>query len=87
MVCSNQELFCTGQQAPPLSVRPQHSNAVTVAAVKMKAVVIMGEVGGMKTEIVVDSGSSLSIVRKEVLHRPKVTTKVHPALQLQLITA
>ena len=55
---------------PPLSVRPQHSNTITFVAIKTRAVVIMVEVGGVKMEIVVDSGSSLSIVRKEVLHQP-----------------
>ena len=66
---------------------PQDTNIVTVAAVRTKAAVIKGKVGGVATEMMVDSGSSVSIVRKEVLDQSQGITKIRPAPQLQLITA
>ena len=66
---------------------PQNINIVTVAAVRTKAAVIKGKVGGVATELMVDSGSSVSIVRKEVLDQSQGITKIRPAPQLQLVTA
>ncbi len=53
----------------------------------MKAADIMGEVGGVRMEMMVDSRSSVSTVRKEMLDHLQGITTIQPALQVQLITA
>ena len=51
-----------GQQPSQSSLSPQ---AITVATVRSKATVIMGEVGSISVEIMFDSGLAVSLLRKE----------------------
>lgn len=55
---------CNGQQASLSSISAQNRNVVTVAAVKSKAAVIVGKWGGIDVEIMLDSGSSVSLVQQ-----------------------
>ena len=52
---------CMGQQPSQSSLSPQ---AITVATVRSKATVIMGEVGSVSVEIMFDSGLAISLLRK-----------------------
>ena len=58
-----------------------------VAAVKSKAAVIMGELGGVEVETMLDSGSSVSLVQRGVLLQAKGIEKVEETKPLRLVTA
>ena len=59
--------ICQRQQAPPASTVSLHRSVVTVANTKSKAATVWGELGGVKAEVMPDSGSSVSLVRKQML--------------------
>ena len=75
---------CDGQQASQQSVSP---DTVIVAAIKKHATVITGEVGGKCTEIMLDSGSSVSLVRRDLLPYIQDAVKLPIPSQPQLVTA
>ena len=57
-----------GQQASPLGCEgPAASNVVTIAAIESKVVTLTGKLGGATVNIFLDSGSSISLVRKAAL--------------------
>ena len=57
-----------GQQASPLGCEgPAASNVVTIAAIESKVVSLTGKLGGATVNIFLDSGSSISLVRKAAL--------------------
>ena len=61
---------------------------VVVAAVKKHATLILGEIGNVATEIMLDSGSSLSLVRQVIISRMSNVAKIEPhAPQPSLVTA
>ena len=62
---------------------------VIVAVVKKHATLISGELGGVGTEIMLDSGSSVSIIREELVAHVRDVIKVPPPStpQPQLVTA
>lgn len=60
---------------------------VTVAACKSKAAVVWGRMGGSGVEVMLDSGSSVSLVQEEVLVNARGITRVRDIRQLQLVTA
>lgn len=66
---------------------PQEPEIVTVAAVKSKAAVVWERVGGNAVEVMMDSGSTASLVHQEVLSRAQGTTHVEAPKQLKLVTA
>ena len=76
-----------GQQASLSAISPQDTDVVMVAAVKSKAAVIMGELGGVKVETMLDSGSSVSLVQRGVLRQAKGIEKVEETKPLRLVTA
>ena len=49
-----------GQQASPIPVSP--NNTIVVATIKSHVANIFGKVGGINTEIMLDSGSSVSLL-------------------------
>ena len=55
-----------------------------VAAIKSKAATTMGKVGGVDVEIMLDSGSSVSLVQQHVLSG---VTYVEAEQKLRLLTA
>ena len=73
-----------GQQPSQSSLSPQ---AVTVATVKSKATVIMGEVGNISVEIMFDSGSAVSLLRKRDMDQMKSLQHLKTDPQIRLITA
>ena len=76
---------CDGQQASQQLVSPP---TIVVAAVKKHATLIPGEIGNVATEIMLDSGSSLSLVRQVMIPRMSNVTNVEPhASQPLLVTA
>ena len=73
-----------GQQPSQQSLSLQ---AVTVATIKNKATVIMGEVGNASVEIMFDSGSAVSLLRKRDMELMKSLQHVDKHPQVTLITA
>ena len=65
----------SGQPFPPSTVSHQ---AITVAAV------IMGKVGGLPTEMMLDSGSSVSLVKQGLLGKMEDIVQISSELQKQL---
>ena len=51
---------CVGQQASRVPISPKEVNVVMVAAVKSRATVITGRLGGVPVELMLDSGSSVA---------------------------
>ena len=85
---------CTGQQAslpvrsPPKNQNLQSDNVtITVAAVKSTATVIKGTFGGVAVEMMLDSGSSVSLVQCNVLQYAQNVIPVTTAKSVQLVTA
>ena len=60
---------------------------MTVAAVKSKAAIIGGELGGVMVEAMLDLGSSVSLVQSEVLQKARGIEQVKGAKPLRLVTA
>ena len=58
-----------------------------VAAVRSKATVITGRFGGVAAELMLDSGSSVSLVQSDLLARAQGTVQVKATRSLQLVTA
>lgn len=54
---------CTGQQSSPSSVSPADTPTITVATTKTDAVTISGYIGENAVQMMLDSGSSLSLLR------------------------
>ena len=75
---------CVGQQAPPSPISP---NVVTVAVVESRASVITGRLRGVSVGIMLDSGSSISLVQRDVLLQAQDVVQVEATRSLQLVTA
>ena len=60
---------------------------VTVAVIKSKAAVITGRLGGVPVELMLDSGSSISLVQRDVLSQAQDIVRVKATRSLQLVTA
>lgn len=72
------------------SSRPQATlgpQLITVASVTSKATVIMGEVGCRRVEIMLDSGSAVSLLRKQEMEYMKLIQPVERASVVKLVTA
>ena len=75
---------CRGQQTPCMPVSP--IEAAFVASIKSTSVV-NGLVGGIMVEVMLDSGSSVSLVRHDITKRLKGTTSPGDAPKERLISA
>eukprot|EP00731_Ephydatia_muelleri_P013328 Em0007g638a len=75
---------CRGQQTPCTPVSP--IEAAFVASIKSTSVV-NGLVGGIMVEVMLDSGSSVSLVRHDIAKRLKGTTSPGDAPKIRLISA
>ena len=62
-------------------------DVVTVAAVKGKAAVTTGKFGGVKLEMMLDSGSSVSLVQQSVLPQARGIVQAKATQPLRLVTA
>ena len=78
----------TGQQTPP-STSPSRSDipTVTVAVVKCRATMVSEKLGGFTVEFMLDSGSSVSLIRHDLLKSIKNLTEVNSSKAVKLITA
>ena len=73
-----------GQQASPIPVSP--NNTIVVATIKSHAANIFGKVGGVNTEIMLDSDSSVSLLLQDTA--TKMTgARPRPLPRVQLQTA
>ena len=70
---------------PPVS--PNNINIITVASVKSQATVLTGTLGGIRSEMILDSGSAVSLVRQSLVTQLKKAVKLQPVPLLKLITA
>ena len=75
---------CKGHQPPPATLGQQ---LITVASVTSKATVTMGEVGCSKVEMMLDSGSAVSLLRKQETENMKLIQPVERAPVVKLVTA
>ena len=73
--------------SPAENPNPQNDNVITIAAVKSTATVIKGTFGGVAVEVMVDSGSSVSLVQCNVLHGARNVIQITTARSVQLVTA
>ena len=72
----------------PGSNKPQGSQCIVmVAAVKSRATVITGRFGGVPVELMLDSGSSISLVQCDLFARAQDVVQVKAKRPLQLVTA
>ena len=73
---------CQGQQASPLLVSPK--NTIVVATIKSHKASIFGKVGGVSAEIMLDSGSSVSLLSQDTAQKLTGTRpQTIPFIQLQ----
>ena len=77
---------CQGQQIPQPTIGPHKVCIVVVAAVRSKATTTSGQIGEVEVEIMLDSGSSISLVQHDVLHRAKDIQRIQPRQLLRLVT-
>ena len=78
---------CTGQQASPPISPTANVLTVTVAVIKSQATVVKGEVGGIEVDIMLDSGSSVSLVRCDLLSTMNNVREAPQPKPIQLVTA
>ena len=76
---------CSGQHAPRHPVSP--SKVILVAAVKSKIATLMGSVGDTAAEIMLDSGSSVSLLRQELAQKATGVVRTQPRQEIRLVTA
>ncbi|KAL5494155.1 hypothetical protein EMCRGX_G015433 [Ephydatia muelleri] len=76
---------CSGQHAPQHPVSP--SKVILVAAVKSKIATLMGSVGDTAAEIMLDSGSSVSLLRQELAQKATGVVRTQPRQEIRLVTA
>ena len=76
-----------GWQAPQHPLSPQDVNIVMVAAVNSKTAVTTGKIGSIVLDVILDSGSSVSLVKQEMLQRARGIMQVEKDEQLGLVTA
>ena len=60
---------CKGQQASPIPVSPKRT--IIVATIKTQAANIIGKVGNVQIEMLMDSGSSISLLSQDIAKRLK----------------
>ena len=76
-----------GLWASQLSVGPSDDNVITVAAVRSSAATFTGELAGKPKEMMLDSGSAVSLVLKEEADKLQDKLTNIPIPQVRLITA
>ena len=78
---------CDGQQTSPPPISPKEVNVVVVAAVKSRVTVTKGRLGGIPVELMLDSGSSVSLVQGNILSQAQDIVHIKAVRPLQLVTA
>ena len=65
-----------------------HTNTIiTVAAIKSTATLVKGKLGGVSVEVMLDSGSSVSLVQFDTLEGVSNVVQVTIARHFKLVTA
>eukprot|EP00731_Ephydatia_muelleri_P007072 Em0003g1320a len=83
-----QNVFHVAYWASPLVCEgPAVSNVVTIAAIESKVVTLTGKLGGATVNIFLDSGSSISLVRKAALQVAENVRVITLTTIIQLVTA
>ena len=77
---------CQGPQVPQPAIGPEIGSTVVVAAVRSSATTTVGMIGGVQVEMMLDSGSSISLVRSDILSQTNIT-RIQAPRQIQLRTA
>ena len=77
---------CQGPQVPQPAIGPEIGSTVVVAAVRSSATTTVGIIGGVQVEMMLDSGSSISLVRSDILSQTNIT-RIQAPRQIQLRTA
>ena len=75
---------CDGRQAPPVQLSP---DVVNVAAVRSKATAMTGRLGGVLSELMLESGSSIPLVRRDVLPQAQHVRQTEETISVQLVSA
>ena len=75
---------CKGQQASPIPVSPKRT--IIIATIKTQAANIIGKVGDVQIEVLLDSGSSISLLSQDIARRLKNFSQ-RPLPQIELKTA
>ena len=77
---------CTGQRVSPQSVSPTfHESIITVATVKFSSIIV-GTIGGVVTEMMLDSGSAVSLIHQTTLSQLEGAFKKLDMPSLNLVT-
>ena len=76
--------ICKGQHASPIPVSPKRT--IIVATIKTQAANIIGKVGNVQIEMLMDSGSSISLLSQDITKRLKDFTQ-RPLPLIKLKTA
>ena len=80
-----QREVCLRQRA---SHQNESQDQITVAAVRSKIITICGQIGGSTQEVLLDLGSTVSLLRQDVLkHVATGIERTEPTLDLHLVTA
>ena len=77
---------CQGPQVSQPAIGPEIGSTVVVAAVRSSATTTVGMIGGVQVEMMLDSGSSISLVRSDILSQTNIT-RIQAPRQIQLRTA
>ena len=75
-----------GQPSPP-SKRSPHTEMVIVVTVKKSASIIMGKIGELPTEMMLDSESARCLVSQDIVLGMKATSKAALRVCPKLVTA
>ena len=80
-----QKDVCKGQQASSIPVSPKRT--IIVATIKTQAANIIGKVDNVQTEILMDSGSSISLLSQDIAKRLKdFTQRPLPLIKLKTVS-
>ena len=75
------------QASPTIGPDITTSNLITVAAVRTNAAVVTGLLGGVAMEMMLDSGSAVSLVRKDMISPQMMNIVQVPLPPVKLVTA
>ena len=77
---------CQGPRVPQPAIGSEIGSTVVVAMVRSSATNTVGIIGGVQVEMMLESGSSISVIRSDILSQTNITRTQAPR-QMQLRTA
>ena len=75
--------YCKGQRSFRTTVSPP--NCVIVASTRSEVSILKGKIDGISAEIMLHSGSSISLLRQEIVFSLKGITRRQPPQKLKLV--